>query len=44
VNFARSDSFGVNLHSSFREDHAVETARNHHVVSLDLALYARFLA
>jgi hypothetical protein len=44
VNFARSDSFGVNLHSSFREDYSVEAARNHHVVALDLTLYARFLA
>jgi len=44
MNFTRGDSFGVNLHFSLCEDHAIETAGDHYVVALDLPLYAGFLA
>lgn len=44
VDFPGGNALVVNLHSSFCENHAVETAGDDHVIAFDLSLDACFLA
>ena len=44
VDLARSNSLVVDLHFSFRKDHAIEMAGNHYVITFDLAFDTRLVA
>src|SRR6266849_8983661 len=41
MNFTRNNAFCLNLNASFREDHTIESARNHHAIPFNLSLNLR---
>src|SRR5467141_4955857 len=39
VNFAGHDALGFDLHTAFRENHAIEAAGDHHAIAFDLSFH-----
>src|SRR6266436_9690537 len=39
VNFAGHDALGFDLHTAFRENHAIEAAGDHYAVAFDLSFH-----